>query len=650
MKKKILLGVITLFALSVFTLRVNAVQTSVLNIPFEGAGEKATTKAPTSIPSERTEMAAVLTERFDFSRVKFSTDTDAVVKGNPLLQKIILTEKDNIKAGNISKVLTGMLTGATNTEEFKAAVNYNNFLGDWFTGYCLDEQNKYPEYGLFSNLKFLPYVVRFASNNADEEAASYLFMYMLMAGFVNNKTYYDKYLKGKEPLQELGISGIAFKGRNSGDANEAAVYDVLGQTDPNYQNQPFNAAQLLGLALKGSEDLYYHSTNKYGIVPPGLTDEQRAGLISQITAAGYTQVQGPVTLVVDLNGLMLFGDSDYTAITESITIDQEYLMDNTLFDKYYVTGINSVSANYEDSLWILEHSYPTLTLQQTLDLAGVNLDTLKTQIIKLQKETTDISAYMTAGLIGQSQRDDLGGADSSPEELEAFIEAYVYSTIQYAVWYVNGSYKGPNGEKLGDTIVNEDLSELNKLYQFYAHQKGQHAGYGAADVISNKIEVETNDKYTETDNGYRFGPYKVSYTAVNGGTNITVALKDAIDGVKIVDKDGKDVSEVEVGGEYYIEIGKKAKVGSVAVNLTAKANTFEPASDRARVYSPIYGLYQNIITGGNMKEVTLVGEHTLTVNAKTGVENVAVLLMVTLVAFSLGYLVLSYRTKPVGLN
>jgi hypothetical protein len=40
----------------------------------------------------------------------------------------------------------------------------------------------------------------------------------------------------------------------------------------------------------------------------------------------------------------------------------------------------------------------------------------------------------------------------------------------------------------------------------------------------------------------------------------------------------------------------------------------------------------------------------LLVNAKTGVENVAILLMVTLVAFTLAYLLLSYKQKSIQLG
>ena len=77
---------------------------------------------------------------------------------------------------------------------------------------------------------------------------------------------------------------------------------------------------------------------------------------------------------------------------------------------------------------------------------------------------------------------------------------------------------------------------------------------------------------------------------------------------------------------------------------------FDPATNRGKVYSPIFVNAQNVMVGGKIKSITVEKDFDLVYNPKTGVENIAVLLMVTLVAFSLGYLVLSYRAKPVGLN
>ena len=56
------------------------------------------------------------------------------------------------------------------------------------------------------------------------------------------------------------------------------------------------------------------------------------------------------------------------------------------------------------------------------------------------------------------------------------------------------------------------------------------------------------------------------------------------------------------------------------------------------------------MSGGKVTSETIQGEFKVITNAKTGVENVAMLLMVTLVAFTLGYLVLSYKNKPIQLS
>ena len=55
------------------------------------------------------------------------------------------------------------------------------------------------------------------------------------------------------------------------------------------------------------------------------------------------------------------------------------------------------------------------------------------------------------------------------------------------------------------------------------------------------------------------------------------------------------------------------------------------------------------MSGGKLNVTNISTNFSDDYNAKTGVENVAMLLMVTLVAFSLGYMVLSFKAKPLGL-
>ena len=56
------------------------------------------------------------------------------------------------------------------------------------------------------------------------------------------------------------------------------------------------------------------------------------------------------------------------------------------------------------------------------------------------------------------------------------------------------------------------------------------------------------------------------------------------------------------------------------------------------------------MSGGKIVNKNLETSVELVTNPETGVENVALLLMVTLVAFTLAYLLLSYKQKSVKLD
>ena len=165
--------------------------------------------------------------------------------------------------------------------------------------------------------------------------------------------------------------------------------------------------------------------------------------------------------------------------------------------------------------------------------------------------------------------------------------------------------------------------------------------------------MPSKELFKKTDTAFIYGPYKASYNAlVTNDNKIALSIKNEDKtGIKLVDKNLHEIASVSAGEEFYISIDKKASVGSVAVGLSLdNVVTFSPASNRARIYTPIFSLGQNALSGGKVTNITITGDLTVTANAKTGVENIALLLMVTLVAFTLGYLVLSYKSKPVELQ
>ena len=94
---------------------------------------------------------------------------------------------------------------------------------------------------------------------------------------------------------------------------------------------------------------------------------------------------------------------------------------------------------------------------------------------------------------------------------------------------------------------------------------------------------------------------------------------------------------------------KNAKITNVKFKLTAKGRTYSD-NEKGKVYFANYPNQQNVITGLKYVEVTQTQEEDLTYNPKTGVPNIAIVFIITLIAFSLGYLALSYNNKSMELN
>ena len=399
-----------------------------------------------------------------------------------------------------------------------------------------------------------------------------------------------------------------------------AKYQAAAQATAAYQADQSDAnLAALGAAAKEIIDLMVtaavaNDTSMQSTISGRGLDGVTYTLEGDNYVSALQKAQTSVTAEITANVTAVILDGTSTSVTKTITFTPFEIA----FDTYGVT--NDVESKYSNALWILEHSYPTLELSRALEVAGVNAENLRTEVSTLSGVTND-------------------------EELTKTVEAYVYSTIQYAVWKAVGA-ELENGKKLAGGITN--ATELNKLYTYLTNEN--HSGYGKAADISTKIAVSGDtDKYKEEKDGFKFGPFTVSYKAPESA-DVRLSLDKSIDGVKIVDASGTEISSVPNGGKFYVISSKKAKIGNIKVNATTTVETFSPKTNRAKIYNPVYGEYQNAITGGLLTEVTINGSVDILMNAKTGVEDVAILLMVTLIAFSLGYIVLSYKTKPVELS
>ena len=575
MRKKLLFSVLALFVFSVFTISVNAAGATVLSIPY-----LTESKAPTKVPKDGAKRRVTLTETFDFSPVEFETADGGSLSGGDEMQKIIVFNADPLT----ELVMTNEgKPGILDTASFG---DPEKLFKDWYTAYCLDASKQYPMYGLYNNVDITTYGTAFNTF----------------------KTAYQAYGAAVQAYQGEQSTANLEAMNAAGTAADMAAYPILNRmVRAAFVNNPDMQTYIGGKQIVELDSNNGNGTPYYTI-GGGKTAKEIVYGISTNPTEDITVTVGTIkvsnSLAEPATSVDVNKDITFTAI------------DGT-FDKYLVT--DDVASKYASALWILEHSYPTLTLQRSFDLANVDADALKAEVSTLSGVTDEAALAKT-------------------------VEGYVYATIQYAVWKTVGAEV--DGKVLGPSIKN--ATELDKLYRYLT--KDDHSNYGKNTDVSTKVSISGDtEKYKKTNDGYKFGPFTASYKAIDGG-DITLSLADGIEDVKITNGNGTEIDRVPSGGEFYIESSKTAKIGSIKVNARAEITTFDPLSNRAKIYNPVFGAYQNAITGGVYAEKVINGSVDVLVNAKTGVENAAVLLMVTLVAFSLGYLVLSYKGKPVELS
>ena len=295
-----------------------------------------------------------------------------------------------------------------------------------------------------------------------------------------------------------------------------------------------------------------------------------------------------------------------------------------LFDKYYAHK----SKDYRQALWIIEHSYPSMTASEFLKEAGVNETTLKTQLLGLSSEYTE-------------------------ENYTSVLDNYLYWTTQYAIWKSTDMYES-NGKKLGDDLYLGSLgtdSELNKVYKHLTKGRDEYTTYGDVNYNTDKIIIDkTNiDKVKTEGDYYLYGPLTASYNVITP-ENITYTIESGkTDSVSIVGEDGKELTSIANGVNFYIRCKKSAKVTNVKIDFAARGKSFADNGAGTILYANFVG-NQNVILGAKYVDVNGTASEDLQFNPKTGVPNIAIVFVITLIAFALGYLALSYNNKSMELN
>ncbi len=523
------------------------------------------------------------------------TDNDAkkiIVSTNPAFSKAVKV----IDANN-----TTLDTSIT-------ALDLKGNDGDWFTAYCLDHDAFYPQYSVY-NFTWYPTAING----------------LLAAKYGGTTPMYDK---------QVGV--LAFIAT----LNNAKLLTALDK------------ATSLNHAMTGGVKFTFAFENGDGDISFSIADliNPSTEFATMPSVTNLTLAGGELKKILGLGNARVIVKSIVFPVsaTESVTLDTAKLIEadpsgknlngdyviefnakDILLDKYTVNDGRDTTA-YNHSLWIIEHSYPSMTVDELLTEVGATKETLVTQLKGLYQSET-----------------------FTDEEMNALIDNYVYETVQHAIWNVNGAKFGE--DQLGSELHLGELGNsnvLNTIYQYLIKDRGEeYANYGKNTYNSKKIDFDktNNDKVTEKGDYLIYGPYKATYNVIDPKPMTVEVTSGNADSVSFVDADGNQLTSIESGKDFYVRCKKSAKITNVKFKITATGRTYED-NEKGKVYFANYPNQQNVLTGLKYKDVSQTDEVELTYNPKTGVPNIAIVFIITLIAFSLGYLALSYNNKSMELN
>ena len=496
----------------------------------------------------------------------------SIPSSNTLMYGTRANDSDKFDFSNIS---FGDVTGKSEMYKIKISSGFsdsgtfNKKLNDnWFSAYCLDPSVKYPVYGISRVLNN-----KIASENISE--------------MPNDQLIFESAVKATL-FNSVNTSEVynLFKKLNQYDFESEFEYTIPSE----YQSSETKYKDMLNAIYNGTE--------------------------VKIGFKKYTRTNMDASSSVTLTGSEINEKLNITGEEYELTLTNS----DIFFDQYKTTNMGT-SVNYNHVLWIIEHSYPTLSLAKLYEDAGVDVTTLNAELFALS-----------------------GNSNLTEEEK---IDGYIYSTVQYAIWHVLEIKV--DGKTIGNTLTGS--SELNKLYQYLIKDRSIYTNYNSKTFGSSLTISKPSGSaiMEETTSSIKYGPYTIKSDMITPGI-VTLTLNDETY-AKIIDKNGYEISTVMEGEKFYILVDKKIKSSSLVVTaITNDGWTFEPTSNRGKIYYSNSPIVQNVISGGIVKGTTASVTLDILVNVNTGIPNIALLFIVTMLIFSIGYILIVKFSKPMKLN
>ena len=653
MKKKIFLSLLTTILFFTCFVCVRAAESTYV--------PTTTSKAMDSVLDDDYEISAVMDDHAfpDFTTyVKFTTKT-----GNGKI-----TPTGDLSAGGLTKIL---ITGKPNYEAglditASAATLVGTDKSYWFTAYCLDGSKQYPHFGIQNILTQKAAAILNASHTLDDATKQAIVTQITakttQQGTAAGLTQEQINAKIESQKEDLGLNNnkLIMADQLLGAAtvialeNNRKFYDLLKEKIATLDT--VNGIKITyRVDPSDSSDIVFDGANLPATTPTNLSNALGAAPVLQSLKAAQSvnvyivsaQVLGSGEGTPTITAAELVTKDSDNAAGETYKLSFDYK--DILFDKYFYTPIKKDDNTYNHALWIIEHSYPSLSMSEFLGKVGVSVSDYEAAIMGLYPADMTFTEAQKASIL----------------------DNFLYYTVQYAIWKANGYTTADDAAtgfyELGDTLeINGDGGNiLDKIYKYLIQDRAEYTNYNSnanaydhtkiqcANCSSGSVDVSESKDY------YTYGPYKASYNVINP-SDITIEVTGTNkDKVKIVDKEGNEINKIVNGGEFYVKTKRSDKIADTTVKLSAEGTTYgspntegviQATNDKGTIYYANFPGSQNVITGQLYANVAASTEFPLTYNPKTGVPNIAIVFIITLIAFSLGYLALSYNNKSIELN
>lgn len=224
----------------------------------------------------------------------------------------------------------------------------------------------------------------------------------------------------------------------------------------------------------------------------------------------------------------------------------------------FVTTAWPSGAVYDKMLWVIEHSYPAISMSTMMHDAGADYDRLYTEIAASQ-----------------------GGLSSA--ELDELVETIVYATIQEAVWHHQPAKVNDDPERFIGAKLIQGHQDTKLLYEYLTQERDEYTNYRSK-VFGDSISIEHPADLTPAQNGagYIYGPFSVSSDMLSSGT-IELSIDAGGVNASVTDSDGTVLGVVRAGQEFFVRTDARPDAALALKARTNNALTLT-RSDRGRMY------------------------------------------------------------------